>query len=71
VNDWQSFLAGGLSALIDSQAGRPYSVPDPRYNTASGVAGQAQQTQALTSNPLVVGALVLVAGLVVFALVRR
>jgi hypothetical protein len=73
VNDWQSFLSGGLSALIDSQRGVPYSVPQPQYNTAGGVAGQSQQTpaQQLTSNPLAIIAVVGVIAVVVYLIARK
>jgi hypothetical protein len=71
--DWQSFLAGGLSALIDSQHGTPYTATDPRYSTQGGVAGQAQQTpaQQLTSSPVAIVLVVAVVGLVVYLIARK
>jgi hypothetical protein len=72
MSSWTDALLTGVGAAIDSQRPHDYSAAPPSYNTAGGVAGQAQQTAvAIASSPVfLIGALVVV-GLVIYLAVRR
>lgn len=69
--NWTDILLTGVSAIVDSQLAKNYSVSDPRYQTAGGVAGQGQTTVALSGNSTLIwaGAIGL-ALLLIFALKR-